>query len=826
MNITHPLIKPNTMEARIYQQTMVANALRKNTLCVLGTGLGKTAVATLTIAGILSKNNNKKVLIIAPSRPLVEQHYNSLKTFLNIPEDKIIILTGKIAPTKRQKIWEEGKIFIATPQIVENDIVSNRVNPDDFALLIADEAHHTTGNHSYSFVASAFRNKSHILGLTASPGSNIEKILEVCKNLGIEHVEIRTVDDIDVKEYVQTVKLRPIKVELPKEFAECINLLKQAQMERLKILRDHKIIYSTNVNKTELLQLQKRIMVIEDNSKYELIKIASEAIKLDYAIETLECQGKEAFLNYYERLSSQDTKSAKAIIRDSKVLKVAYILRTTELEHPKTEKLMEVVKGVLNKEEGKKEKKDNNTNNSNSNNKTIIFAQYRDTVEKIVNLLNSNGINAIPFVGQSNKDGKGMSQKKQIEAVEKFKNDPTVNVLVSTSVSEEGIDIMSVNYVIFYEPVPSEIRFIQRRGRASRGEGGECIVLITKDSRDEGYYWSALNKERKMKRILKDMQKILNEKLKEENLINNSNIFDSQIMGHNVDKNIIEDKNTLDYHINKPKNNKPENNKISKTNDNKNNKTGDTDDNIHIKENSKNNVKKENKENIKDITERNKNKINNNTPPNDLTKSVKIIVDTREKIISRYLYNKANLEFKPLNNGDFILSDRVIVERKTAEDLESSIIDKRLFKQLKDLKKYERPILIVEGNDYFRLSEKIINGTMVSIMLDFNMPVIFTKDIEETANILIKMAEREQLRDKRTISIRTGKKPMSLKERQRFIVESFPDIGALMAENLLMKFATIENIVKASVEELREVEGIGEITAKKIKAILTEKYEK
>ena len=201
-------------------------------------------------------------------------------------------------------------------------------------------------------------------------------------------------------------------------------------------------------------------------------------------------------------------------------------------------------------------------------------------------------------------------------------------------------------------------------------------------------------------------------------------------------------------------------------------------------------------------------------------------MDTREKIISRYLYNKANLEFKPLNNGDFILSDRVIVERKTAEDLESSIIDKRLFKQLKDLKKYERPILIVEGNDYFRLSEKIINGTMVSIMLDFNIPVIFTKDIEETANILIKMAEREQLRDKRTISIRTGKKPMSLKERQRFIVESFPDIGALMAENLLMKFATIENIVKASVEELREVEGIGEITAKKIKAILTEKYEK
>ena len=202
MYINHPLIKPNTMESRIYQQVIVANALKKNTLCVLGTGLGKTAVATLTIAGMLSKKDGK-ILIVAPSRPLVEQHYNSLRTFLNIDEDKIVILTGKIAPAKRKKIWEEGKIFIATPQIVENDIVANRINTDDFVLLIADEAHHTTGNHSYTFVASVFKNKSHVLGLTASPGSNIDKILEICENLGIEHVEIRTYDDADVRQYIK-----------------------------------------------------------------------------------------------------------------------------------------------------------------------------------------------------------------------------------------------------------------------------------------------------------------------------------------------------------------------------------------------------------------------------------------------------------------------------------------------------------------------------------------------------------------------------------------------------------------------------------------------
>ena len=123
-------------------------------------------------------------------------------------------------------------------------------------------------------------------------------------------------------------------------------------------------------------------------------------------------------------------------------------------------------------------------------------------------------------------------------------------------------------------------------------------------------------------------------------------------------------------------------------------------------------------------------------------------------------------------------------------------------------------------------SEKIVNGAVISIMLDFNIPVMFSKDAEETANILVKMAEREQLKNKRTMAIRTGKKPMSLKERQRFIVESFPDVGALTAENLLMKFGTIESIVNASEDELMEVEGVGKITAKKIKAVLTEKYEK
>ncbi|MBW9222942.1 DEAD/DEAH box helicase [Methanothermococcus sp. SCGC AD-155-K20] len=779
MYVNHPLIKPNTMESRLYQQVIVANALKKNTLCVLGTGLGKTAVATLTIAGILSKRDGK-VLIIAPSRPLVEQHYNSLKTFLNIDGEDIVILTGKISPEKRKKLWKDGKIFIATPQVVENDIVAGRISPEEFVLLIADEAHHTTGSHSYTFVASAFKDKTRVLGLTASPGSNIDRILEVCENLGIEHVEIKTYDDADVRKYIKNVKIKPLKVKLPNEYVECINLLKKSLKERLKILRDSGVIYTTNINKSELLALQRKIMMINDNSRYELMKIVSEAIKLDYAIETLECQGKDAFLNYYERLGSQNTKSAKGVVGDSRVLKVVYKLRTMEMEHPKMEKLVELIKTIL-------------SNSKDKGEKIIVFAQYRDTVDKIVNILNSNDINALPFVGQSNKDGKGMSQKKQVEVIERFKNDDNVNVLVSTSVSEEGIDIMSVNYVIFYEPVPSEVRYIQRRGRAARGEGGECIILIAKDSRDEGYYWSAIQKERNMRRLLKEMEKTLNEKLKERNYEGNINEITTDVMdnGNTINKK----QGPLDVYINMK-------------ND------------IKSKDNGEGINKGENKDNKK-IEE----KINNNNE-HGKNKKPKIIVDHREKIIGRYLYNRVELEFKNLDIGDYILSDRVVVERKTSEDFEDSIIDKRLFRQLRELKKYERPILIIEGDKYIRLSEKVIKGAIISIILDYNIPVMFSNNIEETVDILLKLSEREQLQKKRTVEIRTGKKPMSLRERQRFIVESFPDIGPITAENLLIKFNTVKNIVNAPEEKLMEVEGIGKITAKKIKEVLSEKYEK
>lgn len=771
LHVNHPLIKKNAIEARIYQQLVVANALKQNTLCVLGTGLGKTAIAALTIAGILSKRDGK-VLIIAPSRPLVDQHQKSMNAFLNIDSEKIVILNGKISPTKRDEMWKNGKIFIATPQVAENDIISGILKTSEFSLLIADEAHHTTGNHSYTFVANKFKQTSHILGLTASPGSNIEKILEICGNLGIQHVEIKTEDDPDVLPYVAKVKMRPRRVELPEEFEDNLKLLKNALKERLKALKDNKVIFTINVNKSDLLGLNKRIMAMDDSIKYEMLKVSSEAVKIEHAIEMLETQGKSTFLNYYQKLLTQNTKSARSITEDQRILQVVKNLNELDIEHPKYEKLLEITKEVLSQNE-----------------KMIIFAQYRDTVQKIVELLSENKIEAIMFVGQSNKDGKGMSQKEQVNAIERFKKD--VNVLVSTSVSEEGIDISSVNYVLFYEPVPSEIRMIQRRGRAARGEGGDVIVLIAEKTRDEGYYHAGIAKEKNMKNILKNMQEMLNKKLSEINEQNSDSLSIGALKDEANDKSHYLDLRSVVELKNDTEKEAKTKEKVSKP--------------------------------VESFEEPKKEETDKKTKKEKLKKA-KIIVDSRERHIGRYISEKAELEFKTLEIGDYVLSDRVAVERKTAEDFESSIIDKRLFSQIMDLKKYEKPLLLIEGDNFVRLHENAVRGMIFSIMIDYQIPIIFSKDISDTADILVKIAEREQLKEKREISIRYGKRPMSLKERQKFLVEGLPDIGPVMAENLLEHFKTVEDVFTASEEELKTVEGIGDITAKKIREVVTKKY--
>jgi Fanconi anemia group M protein len=499
--LRHPLIKPEMPKPRLYQETIAATAIKKNCLVVLPTGLGKTLVGIMVAAHRLHEKPGSKILLLAPTRPLCAQHQKVFQKYLNINPNEIILITGKVHPQDRKELYKMARIVISTPQCIENDVRNGILSLEPFSLLIVDETHRSVKKYSYTFVADYYFKQSSnplTLGLTASPGGIKDRIEEVKKNLRIEAVEIRTEIDEDVRPYVQETKVERVYVELPEELKKIKGYLEEAYNKRLEWLVSSKLIPSMRITKKELLELQKEIGKMYQQTRDFMVARAlttcAQAIKIEHAIELLETQGITPLYKYFLDLEKNKKSAAtRNVLNDAKIINA--IKETKELfikgvEHPKLEKLIEIVKEEIKRK---------------PNIKIIIFANYRSSVEKITKILEASNIQAREFIGQAVKDGKGLKQKEQIEILNEFKYE-LFNVLVATAVGEEGLDIEEVNLVIFYEAIPSEIRNIQRRGRTGRTKAGRVIFLITKGTRDEGYYWSAFHKERKMKKILYNMK--------------------------------------------------------------------------------------------------------------------------------------------------------------------------------------------------------------------------------------------------------------------------------------------------------------------------------
>jgi len=486
------------IELREYQKNIANTCLKGNTLVVLPTGLGKTIIAIYVAIKRLEQYPNGKILFMAPTRPLNEQHFRSFLKFTDINEREVGLITGKVKPEKRKILYDSCKVIIATPQTIANDIQNGRINLKDFVLAVFDEAHRAVKEYSYTEVAKTYITQAEnplIIGLTASPGGEEERIREVMRNLFIKFVEIRTEYDKDVKPYIKEIEKEYIKVELPEEMEHIRKLLYGIYDEILESLKQNSIITSKSISKKELLSLQESLIKsyeagIKDH-KYVLGMIrVTQAVKILHLIELLETQDISVFSSYVKELYSSK-KHAEKILASHKnfieIYKMLPILEGKYNVHPKMKKLIEIIQSII---------------KENPNVRIIVFANLRDTVERITNLLKENGIRAEMLIGQAKKEGKGLSQKQQIEIVKKFANNE-FNVLVCSSIGEEGLDIASVNYAIFYEAVPSEIRMIQRRGRIGRQTEGKVIFLLTKDSIDEGYFFSSYYKEKKMKKTLK-----------------------------------------------------------------------------------------------------------------------------------------------------------------------------------------------------------------------------------------------------------------------------------------------------------------------------------
>ena len=494
--VEHPWINAKPIEKREYQDAISKMACQANTLCVIPTGLGKTNIAALVIADCLIRDDNKKILFMAPTRPLVNQHKKSLERVLKLGLE-LIVVTGFVKPEERSKLYKKASIIFATPQTIRNDLKKGILSLENFSLVVFDEAHRAVGDYAYPYIAKkyTYQEKSPlILALTASPGSFKYKINEVKQKLFIKNVEIRTREDSDVKPYVQELKQEWVTVELPEQMKTIKKYLEGIKTERMKKLMKWHIVNSDYITKARIISLQQQLAKKKTGLGYAAMSLLAEVLKLDHALILLETQSLYSLDKYFTKIESDTTRAVSRLMKEQDfqdAMKLTKELITKDAEHPKISKLRDMIA-----EELKKNKYAN----------IIIFAQYRDTISRIRQALEDIQ-NAAPveFIGQAKKSGKGMSQKEQVEILNEFKLG-FYNVLVASQIGEEGLDVEETDAVIFYEPIPSAIRKIQRAGRTARTRPGKVFVLITKDTRDEAYHWSGYHKEKKMKKMLYSMQ--------------------------------------------------------------------------------------------------------------------------------------------------------------------------------------------------------------------------------------------------------------------------------------------------------------------------------
>lgn len=490
------LLKDN-VQKRDYQLLAASNALQHNTLVVMPTALGKTFVAALMAAHYLATQPSKKVLFLAPTKPLVEQQAQRMRDVLQVEAESVVSVTGDVSPAQREALYQTAHIIVGTPQTVEHDVLARKLVLSDFSLVVFDEAHRAVGEYAYVFLGEMARaTPARILGLTASPSSQKEKIQMICDNLGIKHLEIKHESDPSVSQYSQPVKLDFLFVDLPEEFRALQNGLRQMLSETLGELKEAGFADSADtskVNKRDLLVMRGKIaaaLAKKDFSAYKAASLNARAMNLSHALDLLESQGIDALHSFLAGLKERKTqsKAIAALVSDFRVAKLSIQcdeLLAKGIVHPKIERLKRIVQEQA------------------ARGKTlIVFAHFRDTTQRLSEELSLlPGVTARMLVGRA-----GMSQKKQKELLDEFR-EKQFNVLVCTSVGEEGLDIEAVDTVIFYEAVPSEIRAIQRRGRAGRVRAGNAVVLLAKNTKDEAFFWISRRKERKMHETLKELSK-------------------------------------------------------------------------------------------------------------------------------------------------------------------------------------------------------------------------------------------------------------------------------------------------------------------------------
>jgi len=741
--ITHPLIRPESIDSREYQMSIAMRALDANTMVILPTGLGKTAVALLVAASRLY-NEGGRVLMLAPTKPLVEQHLRFFERYLLVKspggseQSPFVMFTGEAPPEERIREWNHATVILATPQVVKNDLIAGRYTLQDVTLLVIDECHRAVGNYAYVFLAQRYlatADKPLLLAMTASPGGVREKVEEVSSNLGIVHVENRTEHDPDVQPYVFQRDIEFISIDLPDDLRAAISLINTSIDERLALLAS---LHFTVPKREKLTmkslneinaQIQQRI-ASRDPVAYSAASVYAACMKLRHAVTLAESQGSEVLKGYIAKLVAEGTgsggsKASQGLVKDPAFRELyERSLEWKEELHPKPGIVRELVLGQL---------------KAHPDSRIIIFATYRDTVQLLADYLTKNGIACERFVGQATKDAeKGLSQKKQIAILSRFR-EGEFRVLIATSVGEEGLDVPSTDLVIFYEAVPSEIRSIQRKGRTGRSRAGRVVVLVTRGTSDEVFRHVSQAKETMMHRSMRAM---------------------------------------VGTHAGEPKPVQPE------------------------------------QASIEAFT----------------AQGPGIIIDDREtssKVVEVLSGLGAAIRLERLPHGDYAIGDRILIERKTARDFVDTLINRDLLGQMNAMAgAAPRPVVIIEGGDLYSqrdIHPNAIKGVLAALTIDMGVSLLFTRDEQDTAQMLYILAKREES-ERGERKVHPHKSHRSAREEQEYIISAFPEVGMKNARLLLSHFGSVREIVNAGLPELTAIKGIGGKTAQKIYDLCRRSY--
>lgn len=502
----------NLGPVRDYQYSIVKNGLFNNTLVALPTGLGKTFIAATIMLNFFRWTQDAKLIFVAPTKPLASQQVEACLNVAGIPRSQATLLTGEISPSLREGEWEKRRLFFMTPQTLQNDLSKGYANPKAIALLVIDEAHRASGDYAYVKVVEFLRrfNPSfRVLALTATPGSTVEGVQAVIDSLGISTIEIRTEESIDIRRYVHSREVDQIVLEPSDEMLHIQDLFSQILRPLCnKLAQVNKWLARDPMTLTTmgLLEAQRQYFGgpgrhANEGTKNMLRAVFAILASLAHAIKLLNYHGITPFYHKMMDFRSEaeqgsKSKNKRQILQDERFQEMMDIMEKWHklddfVGHPKLSYLCDtLLNHFMDAGEG-------------SNTRAIVFSEYRDSAEEIVRTLNKHMpmIKASIFVGQADsKRSEGMKQKQQIETIEKFRAGE-FNVLVATSIGEEGLDIGQVDLIICYDASASPIRMLQRMGRTGRKRAGNIALLLMK-GREEEQYRKAKDNYEKMQRFI------------------------------------------------------------------------------------------------------------------------------------------------------------------------------------------------------------------------------------------------------------------------------------------------------------------------------------